>query len=242
MGDYYTAISSTLLTGEQGSSSSASPDLKALYRKRFVIGSEPQKGKTINSGFMKGITGNDDIVARPLYGNVITFKPSHTLVLLCNGIPRMDEQDAAVIARSVVIPFPVTFSDNPSGHNERQIDKTLKKKIKKWGPQMMLLMVGWYREYTEKGLRKTDALVATTNEYAEEANPALRWFNTCTEPHPTERFHLNELFPVFRAWHLENERSNNVGDVRSFGKGLRDGGVRCHELGCQRSGVALIYT
>ncbi|KAJ3001604.1 UNVERIFIED_CONTAM: hypothetical protein HDU68_006761 [Siphonaria sp. JEL0065] len=82
--DYYVSIKSTLLTGEQGSSSSASPDLMALYRKRFVIGSEPEKRKTINSAFMKGITGNDDIVARPLYGNVTTFKPSHAVVLLCN--------------------------------------------------------------------------------------------------------------------------------------------------------------
>ncbi|KAJ3018116.1 UNVERIFIED_CONTAM: hypothetical protein HDU68_011310 [Siphonaria sp. JEL0065] len=36
LGDYYTSIKSTLLTGEQGSSSSASPDLMALPHKRFV--------------------------------------------------------------------------------------------------------------------------------------------------------------------------------------------------------------
>ncbi|KAJ3009806.1 UNVERIFIED_CONTAM: hypothetical protein HDU68_002491 [Siphonaria sp. JEL0065] len=39
LNDYYESIKSTMLTGEQGSSSSASPDLMALYRKHFVIGS-----------------------------------------------------------------------------------------------------------------------------------------------------------------------------------------------------------
>ncbi|KAJ3009061.1 UNVERIFIED_CONTAM: hypothetical protein HDU68_002848, partial [Siphonaria sp. JEL0065] len=46
MGDYYTSISSTLLTGEQGSSSSASPYLMALYRKRS-LGANHKRGKPV---------------------------------------------------------------------------------------------------------------------------------------------------------------------------------------------------
>ncbi|KAJ3018746.1 UNVERIFIED_CONTAM: hypothetical protein HDU68_010994 [Siphonaria sp. JEL0065] len=120
-----------------------------------------------------GITGNDDIVARPLYGDVTTFKPSHSLVLLCNGIPEMDEQDAAVLTHSVVIPFRITFVKNPDPADPKQqkIDKTLKSKIKDWGPQMMMLLTEWYKDYKLKALRKTQVLKNTTTEYAEEVTP-----------------------------------------------------------------------
>ncbi|KAJ3243168.1 hypothetical protein HDU78_000787 [Chytriomyces hyalinus] len=111
LGDYYTTISSTMLTSLQGSSAQASPDLMALKNRRLAIASEPEKGKTINSGFMKGLTGNDDIVARPLYGDIVTFKPTHATVFLTNDIPPMDQSDAAVRARVVVVPFPTTFKD-----------------------------------------------------------------------------------------------------------------------------------
>ncbi|ORY51687.1 phage/plasmid primase [Rhizoclosmatium globosum] len=215
LGDYFTSIKSTLLTGEQGSSSSASPDLMALYRKRFVVASEPEKGKGINSGFMKGITGNDDIVARPLYGNVTTFKPSHSLVLLCNGIPKMDEQDAAVWARSVVVPFPMTFVENPQGPLEKMIDKTLKTRIKEWGPQLMLVFTEWY---------------GSTNEYVEDSNPALMWFNTCTTADPESKFHLSEAFPKFCEWHMQTQGIAYRGQVKTFGKELRQGGVQTELL------------
>ncbi|ORY51688.1 hypothetical protein BCR33DRAFT_834473 [Rhizoclosmatium globosum] len=190
LGGYFTSIKSTLLTGEQGSSSSASPDLMALYRRRFIVASEPEKGKSINSEFMKGITGNNDIVARPLYGDIVTFKPSHTLVLLCNGIPKMDEQDAA----------------------------------------LMLLLTEWYAKYKAEGLKKTETLVASTNEYAEDSNPALLWFNTCTTADPGAKFHLSEAFTKFSEWHMQTQGIAYRGQVKTFGKELRQGGVQTELL------------
>ncbi|KAJ3280146.1 hypothetical protein HDU79_011971, partial [Rhizoclosmatium sp. JEL0117] len=231
LGEYFTSIKSTLLTGEQGSSSGPSPDLMALYHKRFVVASEPEKGRSINSGFMKGITGNDDIVARPLYGNVTVFKLSHAIVLLCNGIPKMDEQDAAVWARSVVIPFPMTFVENPQSTLEKKIDKSLKTRIKEWGPQLMLMLTEWYIRYEAEGLEKTETLVASTNEYAEDSNPALMWFHECTEPAEAgTNIHLSTAFQLFQEWHLWTQGTTYRGSVKSFGKELRNGNVSTDDV------------
>ncbi|KAJ3376883.1 hypothetical protein HDU84_009274, partial [Entophlyctis sp. JEL0112] len=82
-GEYYKTISTSLLTHERPSSNTPCPDLLALQCARVIVGSEPEKGKKINSGFMKYLTGNDSIIARALYSNTqISFKPSYRLVLL----------------------------------------------------------------------------------------------------------------------------------------------------------------
>ncbi|KAI8828113.1 hypothetical protein BJ741DRAFT_653829 [Chytriomyces cf. hyalinus JEL632] len=147
LGDYFTTIKSTLLTEKQGASAAALPDLMDLMKRRLAIASEPEKGKTINTGFMKRLTGNDDIVACQLYEEMVTFKPSHATGLLTNDIPPMDQTDAAVKARVVVVPFQTTFVVVVTQPNHRLMDEQLKKGLKKWGPQLMLHLIEWHTWY-----------------------------------------------------------------------------------------------
>ncbi|KAJ3005246.1 UNVERIFIED_CONTAM: hypothetical protein HDU68_004697, partial [Siphonaria sp. JEL0065] len=133
------------------------------------------------------------------------------------------------LLRSVVIPFPVTFDDNPNpgNPNKKKIDKTLKKRIKLWGPQMMLLLTEWYKDYTIKGLRKTNLLQDTTTEYAEDSNSALHWLNQFTVADETAAgFHLSSVFPGFCVWQQEHIGKRYPGGIKTFGKELRNGGVK----------------
>ncbi|KAI8841175.1 hypothetical protein BJ741DRAFT_705946 [Chytriomyces cf. hyalinus JEL632] len=221
LGDYFTTIKSTLLTEKQGASAAASPDLMDLMKLRLAIASEPEKGKTINTGFMKGLTGNDDIVARQLYGEMVTFKPSHATVLLTNDIPPMDQTDAAVKARVVVVPFPTTFVAVVTQPNHCLIDERLKQRLKNWGPQLMLRLIEWHTWYHSEGLLRPKALMDSTESYAQENNIPYRWFLTCTAEDETECIHLSDMFERFVEWYQDTEGRPCYYKIRAFAKDLR---------------------
>ncbi|KAJ3216757.1 hypothetical protein HDU81_001032 [Chytriomyces hyalinus] len=221
LGDYFTTIKSTLLTEKQGASAAASPDLMDLMKRRLAIASEPEKGKTINTGFMKGLTGNDNIVARQLYGEMVTFKPSHATVLLTNDIPPMDQTDAAVKAWVVVVPFPTTFVAVVTQPNHCLIDKRLKQRLKKWGPQLVLRLIEWHTWYCSKGLLRPKVLMDSTESYAQENNIPYRWFLTCTTEDETECIHLSYMFEKFVEWYQDTEGCPCYYKIRAFAKDLR---------------------
>ncbi|ORY42467.1 hypothetical protein BCR33DRAFT_766943 [Rhizoclosmatium globosum] len=127
-----------------------------------------------------------------------------------------------------------------TGPMERKMDKTLKTRIKDWRPQLMLLLTEWYAKYKAEGLKKTETLVASTNEYAEDSNPALMWFNTCTTADPGAKFHLSEAFTKFCEWHMQTQGIAYRGQVKTFGKELRQGGIQTEVFkigGVQSTGI-----
>ena len=124
---------------------------------RDFIRSEPDPGQKINSAFVKKLSGNDPLTARLLFSNdIITYRPSFKILLLCNGIPVMTHNDPAVWKRMRIIDFPTTFVDNPVQPNERKIDRTLKTKITEdvnYRKEFMLMLLDWYKTlYLVKGL------------------------------------------------------------------------------------------
>ncbi|TPX30186.1 hypothetical protein SmJEL517_g06193 [Synchytrium microbalum] len=180
LGDYYATVSSTLLTGEQPASSSPQADIVALKGCRVVVASEPEKGRAINSGFMKWITGNDEVVCRPLNSNtIIRYNPQFKVVMLCNKIPTMDSNDEAVWARSRIVEFPTRFVDQPIQSHERQINKTLKVDIKsiEWRQAFIKILIKYHEEYPKEGLVATEKVLQKTAEYKEKSSIVLQFVN-----------------------------------------------------------------
>jgi phage/plasmid-associated DNA primase len=88
--------------------------------------------------------------------NIINFKPTHKIGILCNNIPAFDNNnDAAVWARTRCIEFPITFVDIPKNPNEKKIDKTIGNKLKLWKQDFLLLLIEKYNEYRKEGLTAT---------------------------------------------------------------------------------------
>ena len=121
-GDYYSEIQNNLLTNDRGKPGIASPELCELIKKRIVISSESEGNQKINSGIIKGATGNDNIRCRSLFSNeIMKYRPFFKLILLCNDIPEVDKpNDEAYWKRLWSLYFPTTFVDNPKENNEKK--------------------------------------------------------------------------------------------------------------------------
>ena len=131
LGNYYLTADNTFLT-TVFRSGQANPILANSKGARFLLVSEPDNGTaecTLNLDFVKSMTGNDEITARKLFEDNITFRPFFSLTLQCNQKPKLNKVDKAIEERLKIINYPFTFVDNPKLSNERKKDNNLKDMI-----------------------------------------------------------------------------------------------------------------
>jgi putative DNA primase/helicase len=83
----------------------ATPELIPLMTARLSVFAESEKKEKLNAVRVKSLTGNDDISARALYGNQVTFRPKCKIVMLTNHKPEFDISDQAMLDRLKLIPL-----------------------------------------------------------------------------------------------------------------------------------------
>lgn len=105
LGDYFGHISAQALSVSQFSSGNTGAEMANLQGKRLCIASESREGSMLNEAAVKQITSTDDIFANPKYKDPFSFKPSHTLVLYTNHLPKVSALDDGTWRRLVIIPF-----------------------------------------------------------------------------------------------------------------------------------------
>lgn len=123
LGDYMISPSISLVTEEMPNSGSANPQLAELKGVRYAIMQEPNKGKTLKEGIMKLISGGDNIKARSLYKDFITFKSQTSLGICANNFINILAQDEGTWRRIRAVPFISSFVDDPNPDNKYQFKK-----------------------------------------------------------------------------------------------------------------------
>jgi putative DNA primase/helicase len=186
LGPFYSAINSGIIIDKQVSNIDSQWHL--LEGKRIITVGETNPGDVLNLANVKIISGGDPIVARPLYGNPVTFNPRHQCILVTNDLPnitKVDEASRAIIDRMMVIKFPVNYVNLEPGQEPtatlKQIDRTLKKRFKEQKQEFLKWLVQgavhWYQtqnlrgeappqvhEFSRKYLRGEDVLAAFIEE------------------------------------------------------------------------------
>ncbi len=103
LGTYSGTISAESLT--VGCRHNARPEMAELKGKRLVIAAELEDGMRLNTAVVKKLCSTDEIAAEKKYKDPFKYKPSHTLVLYTNHLPRVGVTDAGTWRRLIVIPF-----------------------------------------------------------------------------------------------------------------------------------------
>ena len=110
MGSYAGVISADILTAE--CRRNVKPEIAELKGKRFLLASELEEGRRISTSLVKQLSSTDEIEGEKKYKDPFKFKPSHTLVLCTNHLPKVGAMDDGIWRRLVVIPFTATFQGN----------------------------------------------------------------------------------------------------------------------------------
>jgi putative DNA primase/helicase len=144
------------------------PELMALRGKRLVWASETNEGKRLNAGKAKWLTGGDTLVGRSLYGKrMVSFAPTHTIFLITNHRPKANPDDYALWGRLHIVPFDLSFVDNPDPANsqERQRDKELADKLKTEAPGILAWIVRGFDDWQKWGLDAPEKVKVATESY-----------------------------------------------------------------------------
>jgi len=185
---YFGSLPPTILTQKRGSSSNATPELADKFGKRVITLQEPEGDDKINVGFMKNITGQDKIEARPLYGDPFQYTPQFKLLLACNHLPNIPSDDGGTWRRIRIIDFYIKFTSNPQNKNESKSDPDLRDKIKYWNQGFIWILINkYYPQYKENGLgNEPDQVKLSTDKYKADSNVFIEFFNEILENDKSE--------------------------------------------------------
>ena len=103
LGSYSGLISADALT--VGCRRNVRPELAEVMGKRLLIASELEEGTRLSTSIVKQLCSTDEIAAEKKYKDPFRFRPTHTLVLYTNHLPRVGASDRGIWRRLIVIPF-----------------------------------------------------------------------------------------------------------------------------------------
>ena len=96
------------------------PEVLAAMMRRAVFASEVGHHNRLHADVIKRLTGGDTVTARALYSNVMVQRtPMFTPVIATNDAPTIEDADAALARRLIVLPFeqsvppPANLEDQP---------------------------------------------------------------------------------------------------------------------------------
>jgi P4 family phage/plasmid primase-like protien len=217
MGDFGEKVEVTLLTRKRNNANEANSEKIKLMHKRFAFLSEPEDGEKINIGLLKELTGSEEIVARGLYQDAVSFVMEAKLFLACNELPEIKGEDTALWRRIRVIDFPSRFVDEPKEENEFKIDRTLPSRMREdisWRQTFINILLSYYY----KDVKEPQEVQVRTNEYRAENNDFFNWLEENIEYKEGEVLTLKELIELYLGKPIkkEREKSKYKKEIESF--------------------------
>lgn len=246
MRPYYHVISRGMLIEQRSepSPSAASEHKYSLLGQRIVVGSETNRGQRIDAGAVKGLTGDDDIVCRPNFKSEITFKPSHTLFLHTNHVPRGLTMDFALVQRLLKIEFPFMYVDDPEAEEKmkplmagrfRKKDPNLKAKLRKNKAGILRWLVEGAMEWYQGGLAPPASITDAVRSLAEDEDYTGRFVKDClVRMDGDTRLSCQDMYNVFKWWWAQNEEdqaSKRIPAMKTINGQLRERGIQVEMVG-----------
>ena len=124
LGDYAGTIPSETLVIRYGNAKEYS--IANLRGKRLIIAAELREGSRLSTDAVKKMCSTDKITAEKKYKDPFEFRPSHSIVLYTNILPKVGTNDSGTWDRLVVIPFNARFR-NESGEIKNYAEYLYKK-------------------------------------------------------------------------------------------------------------------
>jgi P4 family phage/plasmid primase-like protien len=242
MGEYKAVLPITAVTQKRAMIGGASPELAVLKGVRYAVMQEPTKGDRINEGILKEITGGDDMTARALFKNTISFVPQFKLVVCTNVLFDIKSNDDGTWRRIRLCPYKSKFCEEPKTDDPEEpyqflIDKNLDVKIKLWVNVFMAMLVKKAFE-TDGRVKTCAAVTASSNKYRNTQDYLSEFLRDKIRPADEETYiKKTEVYEEFKKWYIVQHgknipKGNELYDymTKKFGKLTSKGWRKCRIL------------
>lgn len=242
LGPYYHEISRAMLLEQrtEQSPSAASEHKYSLMGKRIISSSETNKGQKIDAGAIKGLTGQDLVLCRPMYRSEIVFKPTYALFLRTNHVPVGLTRDFALIQRLLKVEFPFMYVDDVEAeakkyparaHLFRKKDPLLKDRLSKVKPGILRWLVEGCLEWQQIGLAPPPCILSGVEELARAEDYVGQFMEDCLIHHPKPgnegiRISCTRMYDAFKWWWAQNMdgREQRIPAMKGINGAIRDRG------------------
>ena len=218
LGDYAESIRPELLAPKQTGNEPFG--LERVRGKRLVVTSETEEGAFMNISVMKRLTSQDDLNVNPKGRDPFTFKPTHTLVLHTNHLPKLRSLDDGTKRRLALIPMLRKLSHSEMVTNLRQSI------VEEEGPQILAWMIEGAVRFWQNHMKLVDkpaVVVNATQEFVNSQDWLQVFLAECCEVGESNTVGSAELFRAYCTWAAENNEKARLSQ-RNFNTTLSNAG------------------
>jgi P4 family phage/plasmid primase-like protien len=238
LGEYKAVLPITAVTQKRAMIGGASPELAVLKGVRYAVMQEPTKGDRINEGILKEITGGDEMNARALFKNTISFVPQFKLVVCTNVLFDINSNDDGTWRRIRLCNYKSKFCEEPKQDDPDEpyqflIDKNLDVKLKSWASIFMSMMV---KKAFETGgtVKSCSVVMASSNKYRNNQDYVSEFFRDKIRGEEGTIVKKTELYEEFKKWYVVQRgknipKGNEIYDqmTKKYGKPTSKGWKNC---------------
>jgi putative DNA primase/helicase len=225
--DYADAIAPELLLARNNEAHPT--EVADLFGRRIVVGAETKAGKWLNTAAVKRLTGAETLKGRRMREDFWSFLPSHTIFLLTNNKPKVDEQNIATWSRLKLVPFTATFykpNELPPGADPRFLaDTTMPGKLLAEAEGILAWMVEGCLDWQRNGLIVPDEVEQATEGYRADCDLVARFLAERTRKAPGSKVRANAVYGWFQRWLGDVGEDGHV-SMMAFGERVEQLGVR----------------
>lgn len=198
LGTYAVPLPKTALIGTRGDRHPT--ELMPLRGARLALAEELPEGRHLDMGAVKALVGTDEITARPMRGDFVTWKASHSLWITTNYVPEVAETDRGTWRRLSMLRFPITYVDREPRHvHERRADPEVRRALRD-DPAAREAVLAWIiegaRRWYAAGRRLPEPptqVVEDTAAWRRASDTALRFAQDRLEVSPGRCVLLSEV-------------------------------------------------
>lgn len=198
MGEYSkkTAVHTVM---EMKNESAISSDVAALKGVRFAYASEPNKGRRLDEGKIKDMTGREKISCTRKFCEPEEYQPQFKLFISFNHKPVIRSVDDGIHRRIMFIPFDVKIPD-------AEKDKGLDEKLHAEASGILNWVLSGVRMWLESGLKFPEKAKKATENYFDEMDSLGEFLDDCCIIEPSQFIPFDDLYNIYVQW-CEYKRS-----------------------------------
>lgn len=181
---YYLQVADRALLGNGNDNHPT--ELMDFMGARYAVLEETPEARRLDTNRMKKVAGTEQITARRIAKDPVTFNATHSLFLNTNHKPVVDETDHGTWRRLALVTFPYTFRKDAGdvrGPMDRLGDPTLRERCKT-DPQVLEAALAWMVEGARRWYAAgrimpliPERVARDTLAWRAEADPVLSFIN-----------------------------------------------------------------
>lgn len=221
MGEYGGQAAPGLLLSRKGEHHPT--EIADLFGRRVVVSVEVGEGKRLAEELLKQLTGGDPMKGRFMHKDFFQFDPLYKLWLAANHKPVIRGTDHAIWRRIPLIPFAVTFTDDPEDGNPDK-DPHLLPKLLEELPGILAWAVRGCLEWQRQGLNPPAEIVEATRSYRREMDTLADFLEDCCIVSQSMWAATTDLYEAYRKW-AEQSGETPI-SKKAFGQRLAERGFQ----------------